>query len=163
MPKWNHRDAPSGRRFHEYKKVSFKKKLQSNPGELRGPRPPRYPNGINHTFKLYEKKEINLSKIPDDERKFFREWVADRHIEDQYLLLSLSYWMRVRAELATMFLVRDKRLYMVACIQTALKWLGYDEVYKCNFINDLRDIQCITHEDHVDLEFEILRGLSWEL
>lgn len=157
MPKWDPRDAPKGRRFHEYQKVHFKKK------RLPKPKPPRYPNGINHTFKLYEKKDSKLSRIPDDERKFFREWVTTRHIEEQYLLLALSYWMRVRAELATMFLVKDKRLYMVVCIHTALKWLGYDEVYKCNFIKDLRDIECISHQDHVDLEFEILRGLSWEL
>lgn len=159
MPKWASRDAPRGRRFTEYKSIPFKKK-QGHPTHT--PKP-KYPNGINHTFRLYEKKDTKLSRIPDDERGFFREWVMSRHIEEQYLLLSLSYWMRIRADIATMFLVKDKRLYMVACIHTALKWLGYDEVYKCNFIKDLRDIQCITHQDHVDLEFEILRGLSWDL
>ena len=158
MPKWDTRDAPMGRRFYEYN-INKRLKKQRQPKT----RPPRYPNGINHTFKLYEKKDTKLSKIPDDEREFFREWVTTRHIEEPYLLLALSYWMRVRADIATMFLVKEKRLYMVVCIHTALKWLGYDEVYKCNFIGDLREIQCITHQDHVDLEFEILRGLSWDL
>ena len=117
MPKWDYRNAPKGRRFHEYKTIPFKKKHTPKP---------KYHNGINHTTKLFEKKDTKLSRIPDDERGFFCEWVMSRHIEEQYLLLSLSYWMRIRAHIATMFLVKDKRLYMVACIHTALKWLGYD-------------------------------------
>jgi hypothetical protein len=121
------------------------------------------PKCINHTFKLYEKKETNLSRIPSDEREFFHEWVRTRRLEDQYLLLALTYWMRIRGELSIYLLVRDKRIYMILCIHIALKWLGYDEVYKCNFINDLREIGSVTPNDHAELEMEVLRCLSWDL
>lgn len=158
MPKWDKSNAPAGRRFHQYKK--FKRRSDYHkPRQLCN----RFPDGINHTFRLHEKKEMSLSKIPDDEREFFREWVFSRHIEEQYLLLALSYWMRIRSGLVIMFLVKDKRMYMIACIHTALKWLGYDEVYKCNFIQDFREIGSINPQQHAELEFEILRELSWEL
>lgn len=118
---------------------------------------------INHTFKLYEENKSYLSRISDEERAFFHHWVRKRNLEDEYLILSLTYWMRVKAGLATLFLVRDKRIYMILCIHIALKWLGYDEVYKCNFIEDIREVYRINPQEHSELEMDVLRELSWEL
>ena len=126
-------------------------------------KPRRANGGINHTFRLYEKKKTVLSRIPDDEREFFREWTESRNLENQYHVLALTYWMRVRAEIAVLFLLRDKRMYMIVCIHIALKWLGYDEVYKCDFIRDLRELNPVDPQEHGELEMEVLRALSWEL
>jgi len=138
------------KRFVKRKSVSWRRKSKSK-------------RCINHTFKLYEKNLSKLSGISDEERSFFHHWVRARHLDDEYLILSLTYWMRVRAGLATLFLVRDKRIYMILCLHIALKWLGYDEVYKCNFIEDIREVYNVNPQEHSELEMEVLRELSWEL
>lgn len=167
MPKWKTRDAPCGKRcLGDYIKT---KDTHRRRGEKythvvqKQTKQTTYPNGINHTFGLYEKKNTKLSAIPNDERDFFRGWVESRHLESQYLILALTYWMRIRSEIAVFFLVREKKLYMILCIHTALKWLGYDEVYKCNFIQDLREVAGISSQEHAELEIDVLRSLSWEL
>lgn len=71
--------------------------------------------------------------------------------------------MRVRSKIWTYFLQRPKELYMIVCIHIALKWLGYDEVLKCNFVKDLREIAPTTKEVHQEMEFLILSELGWDL
>ncbi len=170
MPKWHVVDAPRGRRFYGHRGKRGCRRRRRRVGSEEdcggggGGGGSRFPDGINHTFGLYRKKEPSLSRIVGDEREFFVSWVRSRHIEDQHLVLALTYWMRVRADLATFFLVRDKRLYMILCIHAALKWLGYDEVFKCDFLRDLREVDPrTTPRDHEDLEMEVLKSLSWDL
>lgn len=165
MAKWDAGDAPRRRRclgeyFMGRDEIDARRRWGHSEKKARKDTPI---TTINHTFKLHQKREENLSKILDDEREFFRVWTSSRHLEDQYYLLALTYWMRIRSEIATFFLIRDKRLYMVLCIHTALKWLGYDEVHKCNFLKDLNEISSISSQDHAELEMEVLRGLSWDL
>jgi len=38
-----------------------------------------------------------------------------------------------------------------------------DEVYKCNFIEDIREVYRINPQEHSELEMDVLRELSWEL
>lgn len=78
-------------------------------------------------------------------------------------MLALTYWMRVRSKIWTSFFIHPKELYMISCIHIALKWLGYDEVLKCDFIKDLREISEITMDTHQEIEFLILGELGWNL
>lgn len=103
------------------------------------------------------------SAVTDKERNFFLEWATKRNLEKQYVVLALTYWMRVRSKIWTCFLERPKQLYMIACIHVALKWLGYDEVLKCNFIKDLREAAHVTVETHQDIEYLVLSELGWDL
>lgn len=79
------------------------------------------------------------------------------------MVLAIIYWMRVRSNIWTSFLERPKQFYMIVCIHIALKWLGYDEVLKCNFIKDLREVGPITKETHQSIEVMILSELRWDL
>ncbi len=107
--------------------------------------------------------ESAASAVTDEERAFFFEWATKRNLEKQYVVLSITYWMRVRSKIWTCFLQRPKELYMIVCIHIALKWLGYDEVMKCNFVKDLREIAPTTKEVHQEMEFLILSELGWDL
>jgi len=118
----------------------------------------------NHTYVLYQEPvEAVASAITDEERAFFFEWATKRNLEKQHVVLAITYWMRVRSKIWTCFLERPKQFYMIVCIHVALKWLGYDEVLKCNFIKDLREVGPITMETHQRIEFMILRELHWDL
>ncbi len=100
----------------------------------------------------------------DDERAFFLEWTRTRNLDKVYVVLPLTYWMRVKSKIWTCFLQRPKQIYMIICIHIALKWLGYDETLKCDFIKDLRDVSAsITMETHQEAEFLVLSELGWEL
>lgn len=107
--------------------------------------------------------ESTASAVTDKERAFFFEWAIKRNLEKQYVVLAITYWMRVRSKIWTYFLQRPKELYMVVCIHIALKWLGYDEMLKCNFVKDLREIAPTTKEVHQEMEFLILSELGWDL
>ncbi|CAM9206966.1 unnamed protein product [Pylaiella littoralis] len=52
---------------------------------------------------------------------------------------------------------------MIVCVHIALKWLGYDENRKCNFIGDLRQVGPISAATHQEIEYHILSELGWEL
>lgn len=56
-----------------------------------------------------------------------------------------------------------KEFYMIVCIHIALKWLGYDEVLKCNFVQDLREVAAVTMDNHQKIEFLVLSELGWDL
>lgn len=119
---------------------------------------------FNHTYALYQDPvDFVVSAVTDEERAFFFEWATKRNLEKQYVVLALTYWMRVRSKIWTCFLLHKKEFYMVVCIHISLKWLGYDEVLKCDFVKDLREIDSITMELHQEIEMMILGELRWNL
>lgn len=125
-------------------------------------RPPK--KSREATCALYRQPvEVGVSAVTDDERTFFLEWGARRNLEKQHVVLAITYWMRVRSKIWTCFFEHPKQFYMIACIHVALKWLGYDEVLKCNFIKDLRQIGPITMDTHQGIEFMVLSELGWDL
>lgn len=107
--------------------------------------------------------EIVAFTVTDNERAFFFEWSGQRNLDKVYVVLSLTYWARVKSKIWTCFLERPKEMYMIICIHVALKWLGYDETLKCDFVNDLRGVGAITMEAHQTAEFLVLSELGWEL
>ena len=117
-------------------------------------RPPKKPRQVVRN---------EASAVTDEERDFFLEWGGKRNLEKQYIVLALTYWMRVKSRIWTSFYERPKEFYMVACVHVAMKWLGYDEVLKCNFIQDLREIGPIPMDAHQGIEFLILTELGWDL
>lgn len=73
--------------------------------------------------------------------------------------------MRVRSKIWANMLIKGhpKEFYMIVCIHLALKWLGYDEVLKCNFVQDLREVAAVTMVVHQEIEFLVLIELGWFL
>lgn len=128
-------------------------------------RPPKKPREtVNRTCALYgQPVEVAASAVTDDERIFFLEWGKKRNLEKQHVVLAITYWMRVRSKIWTCFFEHPKQFYMIACIHVALKWLGYDEVLKRNFIKDLREIGPVTMDTHQGIEFMIVSELGWDL
>ncbi|CAM9103997.1 unnamed protein product [Ectocarpus sp. 12 AP-2014] len=122
------------------------------------------PEATDATYALYDRPAEGVaSAVTDEERAFFFEWTAKRHIPKEYVVLALTYWMRVRSRLWTHFLLHPKEVYMILCVHIALKWLGYDEVLKCNFIQDLREVASITMDTHQRIEYLVLSELGWDL
>ena len=105
----------------------------------------------------------HASAILDDEWRFFHEWAARRNLDKMYLVLALTYWMRVRSRVWTCFLQHPKEFYMIACLHVALKWLGYDEVLKCDFIRDFREVSPVDKRLHQKIEILVLSELDWDL
>lgn len=130
-------------------------------------RPSKRPRAsINATYALYQHPvDVVASPVTDEERTFFLEWATKRNLEKQYFVLALTYWMRVRHKIWPHLLIQKhpKAFYMIVCIHIALKWLGYDEVLKCNFVQDLRDVAPITLDTHQEIEFLVLGELRWDL
>ena len=118
---------------------------------------------IDKTFPFRKEVVIDCCSITSEERNFFINWAKSRHITDQYIVLALTYWSRVKGGLGVFFLLRKKELYMLSCIHLSLKWLGYDEEYKCNFIADFRQISKISQDDHKEIELHVLKELNWVL
>jgi len=53
---------------------------------------------------------------------------------------------------------------MVLCIHISLKFDGYDELFSCNFLRDLREVYPkLDPSSHFNMEFEILSHLQWNL
>lgn len=122
----------------------------------------------NHipAVKFYKKREIALSKVPEVEREFIWDWCQKRNLDDIFAVVALTYWIRARAEVAVDFLVKpeNKKLYMVLCTHISLKWLGYDEEYKCDFYKDLVEVSAdVSACTHRQMEIDMLRALNWEL
>lgn len=105
----------------------------------------------------------HVSAILDDEWRFFYEWAAKRNLGNMYLVLALTYWMRVKSRVWTCFLHHPKEFYMIACFHVALKWLGYDEVLKCDFLRDFREVSPVDKRLHQKIEFLVLSELDWDL
>lgn len=106
-----------------------------------------------------------LSTISEVEREFIWNWCETRHLDDVFAVVALTYWVRARADVAVNFFFSDnnKTLYMVLCIHLSLKWLGYDEEYKCDFLKDLAQIESIEPKIHQRMEIELLKALNWEM
>lgn len=106
-----------------------------------------------------------LANVSEEEREFIWKWCEVRHLDDIFAVVALTYWVRARADVAVNFFFRDsyKRLYMVLCIHLALKWLGYDEENKCDFLKDLVEIEAVEPKRHQQMEIELLRALNWEM
>lgn len=116
--------------------------------------------------KFYNKKEIALSKISEVEREFIWNWCQKRNLDDVFPVVALTYWTRAKAEVAVDFLLKpeNKDLYMVLCIHISLKWLGYDEEYKCDFFKDLVEVdQHLKPDIHRQMEIDLLKALNWEM
>lgn len=121
---------------------------------------------LNATYALYQQPvEIVASPVTDEERAYFLEWVTERNLQKEYFVLALTYWMRVRSKIWANMLIKEhpKEFYMIVCIHVALKWLGYDEVLRCNFVQDLREVAAVTMDAHQEIEFLVLSELGWNL
>jgi len=153
---WRKRECIKKTRFKRIKKHSYIAPKEEV-------KPKLTQEEIDNTFSFRSTKVVTSSPISEDERHFFREWAHLRHIDDQYVVLALSYWTRVKSSLGPFFIIRKKELYMITCLHISLKWLGYDEEYKCNFIADFRQVSNITKDEHKELEMHILKELDWTL
>jgi hypothetical protein len=117
------------------------------------------------TYPMYQKSKTSISSISEQERLFFYHWTGSRHLEQKYMLLAMTYWMRIKSPLGTFFLVNHKEHYMIICIHLAIKWLAYEEENdkKCNYLEDLKQVAPLRSSDHQNMELEILKSLNWEL
>ena len=117
------------------------------------------------TFPMFQKTKIHVSNISEEERLFFYHWTGSRYLENKYMILAMTYWMRIKGPMGTFLMIGHKEHYMIICIHLALKWLAYEEEHdkKCNFLADLRQVAPIRPEEHQSIELEILKNLSWEL
>ena len=107
-----------------------------------------------------------LASVTNCERDFFWGWCKERYIDDSYIVNSILIWIRSKNKLSVSFLLRDfnKELYMKLCIHLSLKWNGYDEIHKCNFLYDLKcTYPGITQKEHWEMELEILSILEWDI
>lgn len=149
--------------WRNHNNFKFKRRKYSKKNYKEGIRKKFTQEEIDNSYPFRSEKEIIVSKVSDSERSFFREWTASRYIEEQFAVLALTYWTRVKSQLGTFFMIRKKELYMLACIHLSLKWLGYDEIYKCNFIQDFKQISNISKDEHMDIEFHVFKELNYTL
>ena len=115
---------------------------------------------------LYKEVFCSVASINNQERIYLWEWCRSRNIDDGFIVQAVIYWIRIKNKVSVFFSLRNsnKELYMILCIQLSLKWHGYDEMYKCNFIHDLKEIYPdMTPDEHCRMEIEILNLLGWEL
>lgn len=127
----------------------------------------RYPEATLYR-KSGEEEENSLSTISEVEREFIWNWCENRHLDDVFAVVAMTYWVRARADVAINFLFNDnnKRVYMVLCIHLALKWLGYDEENKCDFFKDLVELvgkHFLRPVEHQRMEVDLLKALKWEM
>ena len=115
---------------------------------------------------LYSENIECLSSVTNEERSFFWDWCKKRYLEDVYIIHALVLWVRSKRKISVSFLLRDcnKELYMKLCIHLSLKWNGYDEIHKCDFLKDLKcTYPKLTPVEHCTMEFDLLNSLGWEL
>ncbi|ACH46772.1 unknown [Feldmannia species virus] len=109
---------------------------------------------------------MKLLPIKHDEKDFVWTWCRERHLDDVYTVLALTIWIRVKPGITVFFLLDDRRkaTYMVACVHIALKYLGYDELAKCDFLRDIRQVDPgASTEYHQNIEIQILEILDWKI
>jgi len=115
--------------------------------------------------RLYKDSGCKLSEITSCERDYIRKWCKDRYIDDPYAIRSIILWMRVKSSLSVFCMLKktNKLLYMVLCIHLSMKWQGYTEVCKCNFLQDLREIdKDLSMISHQEMEFHVITNLNWD-
>lgn len=115
---------------------------------------------------LYQDLPVVISKVSNDERAFIREWCDTRQLEQNYIVVSTTYWLRCKSYVyaSSLMYPECKTLYMVLCIHLALKHLGYDEVRKCHFMTDLVEIYpSMNARTHQQMEWELFRALNFDM
>lgn len=119
-----------------------------------------------HDRQLYSDLPLMLTSITDEERIFIKEWCTARNLGENYIVVATTYWLRCKSHLFASFLrfSEAKNLYMILCVHLALKYLGYEEVFKCNFYSDLGEVcPSITVNRHQAMEWELFRTLNFDL
>jgi len=115
--------------------------------------------------RLYNHSECRLSVVPSDERVYIRNWCSSRYLEDSYAIRAIIFWVRIRSSLSVFFMLKNtnKMVYMVLCIHIAMKWQGYTETHKCDFLGDLRKIDPgLSSCSHQEMEFHVITNLNWD-
>jgi len=115
--------------------------------------------------RLYKDSGCKLSAITEDERDYIRRWCSRRYIDDPYAIRAIILWIRVKSSLAVFFMLNktNKLVYMIICIHLSMKWQGYTEICKCDFIKDLREIDSeLSSSTHQEMEFQVITNLNWD-
>ena len=115
---------------------------------------------------LFNDLPLLLSSITDTERSFIRQWCAARHLQEHYIVVATTYWLRCKSHAYTSSLMfpEAKKVYMILCIHLSLKHLGYEEIHKCNFLADLKEVYAwMKPEKHQEMEWELFRYLNFDM
>lgn len=105
-------------------------------------------------------------QILPSEREFVWTWTRTRFLDDTFAVLASTIWIRIKDQVALFsFSIRSdskKEVYLIVCIHIAMKYLGYDELFRCNFVQDFVQVSVpMDAETHQRLEFEVLHALGW--
>lgn len=102
--------------------------------------------------------------ITKQERDFVWSWCRTRNLDDVYTVLALTLWVRAKPRVCPHDRdITANFIYMVSCIHLALKYLGYDEIARCNFFADIKQINTqYTFKKHQQVELTLLRALEWK-
>ncbi len=149
---------------HGFNKQSYRRNRNNKNAKTNCTMKTKHPDPLS-TFPMFQKSHIHLSSISEQERLFFYHWTGSRYLDTKYMLLAMTYWMRIKGPMGTFLMIGHKEHYMILCIHLALKWLAYEEENdkKCNFLADLKQVAPLRPEEHQSMELEILKNLSWEL
>jgi len=115
--------------------------------------------------KLYSDSKSKLTGITTDERDYIRGWCSRRYVEDSYAVRAIIFWMRVKSSLSVFFMLKptNKMIYMILCIHISMKWQGYTETHKCDFLGDLKKVDPeLSTCNHQEMEYHVITNLNWE-
>lgn len=115
---------------------------------------------------LFDDLPLLVSSITAEERLFLREWCQARSVGDNYVVVATTFWLRCKSHTyaSSLMFAEAKKVYMILCIHLTLKHLGYEEVHKCNFFADLKEVYpSMTAHMHQDMEWEVFRCLNFDL
>lgn len=115
---------------------------------------------------LYKDLPLALTCVTEEERFFLRDWCQTRNLSENYIVVATTYWLRCKGHAYTSFFkfAEAKDVYLVLCIHLTLKHLGYEELYKCNFFADLRELYPrMKPREHREMEWELFRYLNFDL
>lgn len=115
---------------------------------------------------LFNDVPLVLTSITEKERSFIRQWCAARHLGEHYIVVATTYWLRCKSHAYPSLLMfpEAKKVYMILCIHLSLKHMGYEEIHKCNFLADLKEVYaCIKPVTHQQMEWELFRYLNFDM
>jgi len=115
--------------------------------------------------RLYKDSGCRLTEITSEERDYIRKWCSERYIDDPYAIRAIILWIRVKSSLSVFCILKktNKLLYMIICIHLSMKWQGYTEICKCNFLKDLREVDSeLSVSSHQEMEFHVITNLNWD-
>lgn len=115
---------------------------------------------------LYRDLPLVLTSVTEEERFFLRDWCQTRNLTENYIVVATTYWLRCKGHAYASFLkfAEAKDLYLVLCIHLTLKHLGYEELHRCNFLADLKELYpSINPREHREMEWEVFRFLNFDL